>query len=322
MFDDQPAGAPGVGAPPNLPTGEPPDMFGGLDPVGDAPAAPATPPMPSAPPAPSPIAQPRVQAPPQVPPPGIAAPPQTALGAGVLRPKPETPQHVPQVPLAAPPIQSAGAIPGAPPASLGQQGEPGQTYNVKRPAVGKGLLTGVIVIVVLGIIGGGGWWVYSTFVAGGDGAETVSPSEDPFGGSPALPTQPIANPTPTQPIPLNPTETDPNQPAVELAEDVIEDQILFGEPIDRDDDGLDDSRETDIGTDPNNWDSDGDGVSDGDEVVIWKTDPLNTDTDGDSYSDGDEIKSGYSPTGEGKIFEVPTEEVETTVTTGSAPIGS
>lgn len=48
-------------------------------------------------------------------------------------------------------------------------------------------------------------------------------------------------------------------------------------------------------------DSDGDGLTDYQEVEIWGTDPYNPDTDGDGYSDFDEIKSGYNPLGEGKL---------------------
>jgi len=48
-------------------------------------------------------------------------------------------------------------------------------------------------------------------------------------------------------------------------------------------------------------DSDSDGLSDGDEVLRYKTDPANPDTDGDGYSDGSEVKNGYNPLGEGKL---------------------
>ncbi|MDG1544743.1 MAG: hypothetical protein P8R32_00615 [Candidatus Poseidoniia archaeon] len=45
---------------------------------------------------------------------------------------------------------------------------------------------------------------------------------------------------------------------------------------DSDGDGLFDHREEEIGTDPDNIDSDGDGINDGDEVTVYFTDPLST----------------------------------------------
>ena len=42
-------------------------------------------------------------------------------------------------------------------------------------------------------------------------------------------------------------------------------------------------------------DTDGDGVSDYDEINVYHTNPNNLDTDGDGYSDGQELKSGFSP---------------------------
>lgn len=53
----------------------------------------------------------------------------------------------------------------------------------------------------------------------------------------------------------------------------------------------------------NKVDTDGDGLSDYDEINIYKTDPLNPDTDGDGYSDGEEVKGGYNPLGDGKLIE-------------------
>ena len=50
-----------------------------------------------------------------------------------------------------------------------------------------------------------------------------------------------------------------------------------------------------IGTDPFNPDTDGDGLSDGDEVLKYHTNPLKPDTDGDGYSDGDEVRAGSNP---------------------------
>ncbi len=70
--------------------------------------------------------------------------------------------------------------------------------------------------------------------------------------------------------------------------------------IDSDHDGLMDKQEKALGTDPLNPDTDGDGLSDGDEVNKYRTNPLKVDTDGDGYPDGEEVKKGYNPLGAGK----------------------
>jgi outer membrane protein OmpA-like peptidoglycan-associated protein len=58
---------------------------------------------------------------------------------------------------------------------------------------------------------------------------------------------------------------------------------------DDDQDGLTNGQERKIGTNPQNPDTDGDGLSDGDEIRKDKTNPLRTDTDSDGLSDGDEV---------------------------------
>jgi len=63
---------------------------------------------------------------------------------------------------------------------------------------------------------------------------------------------------------------------------------------DSDNDGLLDGEEVERGTDPLNPDTDGDEVPDGDEVERG-TDPLNPDTDGDGLADGVEIRIGTDP---------------------------
>lgn len=60
---------------------------------------------------------------------------------------------------------------------------------------------------------------------------------------------------------------------------------------DLDGDGLGNDQEAVLGTDPGNRDTDSDGLSDGDEVLIYSTDPDNRDTDGDVLNDFDEIES-------------------------------
>ncbi|HTK82399.1 MAG TPA: OmpA family protein [Bacteroidota bacterium] len=63
-----------------------------------------------------------------------------------------------------------------------------------------------------------------------------------------------------------------------------------GPDRDPDKDGLLNDDEKQLGTDPNNPDTDGDGLSDGDEVNVYHTNPLKPDSDGDGLNDGDEVK--------------------------------
>ena len=59
---------------------------------------------------------------------------------------------------------------------------------------------------------------------------------------------------------------------------------------DSDNDGLSDGDEINIhNTDPLDTDTDDDGLLDGDEVNVYGTDPLDTDSDSDGLSDGDEV---------------------------------
>ena len=65
--------------------------------------------------------------------------------------------------------------------------------------------------------------------------------------------------------------------------------------LDSDNDGLTNSQELLAGSDPNNPDSDGDGLLDGIEVHTWHTNPLKPDSDGDGLSDNEEINRGTNP---------------------------
>jgi len=65
---------------------------------------------------------------------------------------------------------------------------------------------------------------------------------------------------------------------------------------DPDKDGLARDEEEAHGTDPKNPDTDGDGLSDGEEVNDLGTNPLASDTDGDGYSDSAELAAGSDPT--------------------------
>jgi len=63
---------------------------------------------------------------------------------------------------------------------------------------------------------------------------------------------------------------------------------------DSDDDGLSNSKEEELGTNPKVADSDHDGLKDGDEVKN-DANPLKADSDGDGLKDGDEVKYGADP---------------------------
>jgi hypothetical protein len=65
---------------------------------------------------------------------------------------------------------------------------------------------------------------------------------------------------------------------------------------DTDDDGLDDGVEVNThGTDPGEADSDFDGLTDPDEINVHGTDPNDPDTDDDTYTDGEEVAFGSDP---------------------------
>ncbi|MGE5377057.1 MAG: DPP IV N-terminal domain-containing protein [Bacteroidota bacterium] len=64
---------------------------------------------------------------------------------------------------------------------------------------------------------------------------------------------------------------------------------------DTDGDGLTNQQEAQIGTDPNNADTDRDGLLDGMEVNQTHTNPLVPDSDGDGLLDGDEVNRGTNP---------------------------
>ena len=52
----------------------------------------------------------------------------------------------------------------------------------------------------------------------------------------------------------------------------------------------------DTGTSPTNPDTDGDGLSDGQEVNTYHSNPNVKDTDSDGFEDGFEVATGFSPT--------------------------
>ena len=187
--------------------------------------------------------------------------------------------------------------------------------KMSAPILGKILLF-LVVVVLLGGLAYGGWWFF------------------------------YGNKNKSAQLPVVPTgQTDQNQTSgvtdtTNIPAQINNDQILFGQAVDSDKDGLDDVREKEIGTNPQKVDTDGDGLSDGDEVIvyktsplvsdtdgdglsdgdealIWRSNPLNPDTDGDSYQDGEEVRNGYSPIGPGKLFSAPSTTPSATSTSST-----
>ena len=64
---------------------------------------------------------------------------------------------------------------------------------------------------------------------------------------------------------------------------------------DTDLDGLSDAEEASLGTNPNNSDSDGDGLSDRAEIQVYLSNALVKDTDSDGFEDGFEVSTGFNP---------------------------
>lgn len=88
-----------------------------------------------------------------------------------------------------------------------------------------------------------------------------------------------------------------NCPTVANADQLNNDNDALGDVCDPDDDndGLTDVDEAVWGTNPFLYDTDGDGLLDGDEVHIYFTSPLAKDSDGDGYDDNIEISASSNP---------------------------
>lgn len=172
-------------------------------------------------------------------------------------------------------VKAAPVVPAEPPL-VEESVAPvmGGGLEVSGPIFSPGKLwtTVGIAIAVLAIGGGTYWWV------------VFRPRD---GGTPV---QAVAQETPQ--AAANTTQS----PATEEKSQGT--QLI----IDTDLDGLSDSVEATLRTDPSRVDTDADGLNDQDEVRVYTTNPLVADTDGDGFTDGVEVKNGYNPSGTGKLM--------------------
>lgn len=222
---------------------------------------------------------------------GVPEESPSALEAGILRPKQagvlprpalETPQAVP----ASPPKTERMITP--PPMMGEREYTPTVSYLPERAGVGKTLLIIALIILGAGVIGGGAWYVYMRMQGVNPLTQTVVPDTTETELVPPVLTEPV-----------EPVTEAPVEPQAQTGDS----SVLFGETIDSDSDGLDDIREGELGTSAVNWDTDGDTLSDYDEVMVWKTDPRAVDSDNDAFADNVEINNGYNPAGPGRMFD-------------------
>ncbi len=275
--------------PSNLPLGiEPEDIFASQ---GGAPARPAP-----AVARPAPGGGPTPPPPPPRPAPPIVQPPRPgALGvpAPLIRPPAFTPSRVegPRGP------EAAATIAETPARGLGRK----IIRLVIFAVIAAGLVTG-------GIIAYNTFFKVAEFETGPIRNVNINRNENvnvPVVSPPPDVNAPVVNapivnaPPENVNAPVTGTDTDGDG----LTD--TEEAVLGTNPVlaDSDSDGLTDSDEVRVHTtNPMLADTDADGLSDRDEVVTWKTDPKNPDTDGDTYNDGQEVQGGYNPLGPGKLL--------------------
>jgi hypothetical protein len=90
-----------------------------------------------------------------------------------------------------------------------------------------------------------------------------------------------------------PVEAAPEPVAAEpVAEPVAEAAVATESDLDAD--NYPDALEAELGLDPNNIDTDADGVADGDELNIYGTAPTTADSDGDGLLDGEELFGSHT----------------------------
>ncbi len=194
----------------------------------------------------------------------------SALTAGILTPK---------APINVPPMNNIET----PPVIMGSEN------TLKEPKLSHGIMVTIMTLVIACVLLGSAWFVYTLF--------TKKPADTaiiPLDTAPAL----------NNSADLVSVSSTTSLDTVPTSSDAVDREIIVGEVADSDGDGLKDDREKELGIDPNNWDSDSDDLSDGEEILIWHTNPKNSDTDGDTYKDGAEIKSGYNPNGSGRLTEM------------------
>ena len=122
----------------------------------------------------------------------------------------------------------------------------------------------------------GDWTITCGDISPGSGMTVIGPPTLASDPAPVVAPVPVVEPAPV------------SEPAPETTETVATDTAVATES-DLDADNYPDALEWELGLDPNNADTDADGVADGDELNIYGTEPTVADTDGDGVFDGEEL---------------------------------
>ncbi|OGY68819.1 MAG: hypothetical protein A3B94_01690 [Candidatus Jacksonbacteria bacterium RIFCSPHIGHO2_02_FULL_43_10] len=179
-----------------------------------------------------------------------------------------------------------------------------QPQSVKSPKGGRKMILIIgIAVVGIAIIIGGAMAVLSMMKQPTleDLPSFDSQSIIPADSIPATETESESDVQPTQENDTTTSNLDALSPDDQL-QDTPQEQLPQDQPvvIDTDGDGLTDQDEVQYNTNQFFPDTDFDGLTDREEVQIYSTDPLSKDTDGDGFDDGQEVRNGYNPKGPGK----------------------
>lgn len=179
----------------------------------------------------------------------------------------------------------------APLAQSSQTANPSRTVEPSMHSVGisnnsgnfgkKTVLQIIIVVLVLLILGGGGYYAYSKF-SGKKSNASLPAAALPGGGD--------ANNSGNSQSQIPSSWMQKYFGAV-----ICSDQNVCGDNADPDHDGLTNLEEYKLGTDPNNADSSGSGIADGDKVHVFNLNPLSNHTAGNpNYTDAQDLQEKYN----------------------------
>jgi hypothetical protein len=82
------------------------------------------------------------------------------------------------------------------------------------------------------------------------------------------------------------------------------DDSVVASVADSDGDGVTDADEIAVGSDPGRYDTDRDGIGDGEEILVLNSSPVKTDTDGDGSSDWAELVAGTNPANPSSVLAI------------------